>query len=221
MRFLDQLVSLGVFLADVEQADARRGDAEHIARDDRAHGRELRELQRGRLGVRAQVEDVRVAAVARGHRGHDGRALHGPDGLQHEMRHRRQRAGVAGADHRARPAFLHEVDGDAHRGILAPANRFARMLGHAHHGGRRMHGHARAHRRRHMGQRGFDDGGVTHEYQLEGGIGGEGAQRSGYALRRTAVATHHIDGDRRHALRAGRAPRSATILRSRLRPVFR
>ena len=44
-----------------------------------------------------------------------------------------------------RAAFLHEVDGDAHGGILAAADGLARMLGHADHGGRRMHGHARAH----------------------------------------------------------------------------
>ena len=221
MRLLDQLVPLGVFLADVEQPDARRGDAEHVTRDDRTHGRELGELQGRCLGVRAEIEDVRVATVARRHRGHDGRALDPAHGLQHEVRHRGERAGIAGTDHRVRPAFLHQVDGDAHGGILAPANGFARMLGHAHHGGRRMDGHARTNRRRHESQRGFYDGGVAHEDQLEGGIGDEGVQRSGYALRRTAVATHHIDGDRRHALRAGRRPRSATILRSRLRPVFR
>ena len=56
---------------------------------------------------------------------------------------------------------------------------------------------ARAHAGGAPRQRGFDDCGVTHEDQLEGGIGGERAQRAGNALRRTAVATHHIDGDRR------------------------
>ena len=144
MRFLHELVTLGVFLADVEQADARIRDAEHIARDDRAHGGELRELQRRGLGVRAEIEHVGVAAVARRHRRHDGRAFHRPHGLQHEVRHGRQRAGIAGADHGSGAAFLHQVDGDAHGGILAAANRLARMFGHADHGGRRMHASARA-----------------------------------------------------------------------------
>ena len=97
------------------------------------------------------------------------------DGLQHEVRHRRQRAGVAGADHRASPALLHEVDGDAHRGVLAPADGLARMLGHAHHGRRRMNASTRAQRRPAHEPARFDDFGVAHEDQLEGGIGGEGA----------------------------------------------
>ena len=67
VRILHELVSLGVFFADVEQADARIGDAEHIARDDRPHGGELRELQSGGLCVGAEVEDVRVTAVTRRH----------------------------------------------------------------------------------------------------------------------------------------------------------
>jgi hypothetical protein len=57
-----------------------------------------------------RVEDVRVAAVARRHRRHDGRAFHGPDGLQHEVRHRGERAGIAGADHApARPSFTRSM----------------------------------------------------------------------------------------------------------------
>jgi hypothetical protein len=195
-------VSLRVFLTDVEQADSRIGDAEHVARDDRAHGGELRELQRRRLRVGAEIEDVCVAAVSGRHRRHDGSAFDGSHGLQDEVRHRRERTGIAGTDHGARPTVFHEVDGDAHRGVLAAADRFARVFGHADHRRRRMHGHAGTNRGRHGGQRRFDDFGLAHEDQLEGGIGGECAQRAGYALRRTAVATHHIDGDRRHALRA-------------------
>ena len=68
VRVLNELVALGVFFADVEQADSRIVDAEHVARDDRPHGGELRELQRRGLGVGAKIEDVRVAAVTRGHR---------------------------------------------------------------------------------------------------------------------------------------------------------
>ena len=44
MRRLDRLVALHLLLADVQQADARRGDAVHVARDDRAHDGELLEL---------------------------------------------------------------------------------------------------------------------------------------------------------------------------------
>ena len=82
---------------------------------------------------------------------------------------------------------------------------------------------ARTHAGRRARERGFDDSGIAHEDQLEGGIVDERAQRAGNALRRTAVATHHIDGDGRHELhaRARKGPQTVTILRFRLRPVFR
>jgi hypothetical protein len=84
---------------------------------------------------------------------------------------------------------------EAHGGIFAPPDRFARVLGHANHRGRGMHTHACAYVGRRRGERSFDDLRITHEDQLEGGIGDQGAQRAGNTLRRTAVTTHHIDGD--------------------------
>jgi hypothetical protein len=44
-------------------------------------------------------------------------------------------------------------------------------------------------------ERRFDDFGIADEDQFEFAVGFEGAQRTGYAFRRTAVTTHHIDGD--------------------------
>ena len=120
----------------------------------------------------------------------------GPDGLQHEVRHRRERAGVARADHAPARALLHEVDREAHRGILAAADRIARMLGHARRRWRPRWIDTRARTPAGCaGERGFDDLGLPDEDELEGGIGGERAQCARNALRRTAVATHHIDGD--------------------------
>ena len=74
-----------------------------------------------------------------------------------------------------------------------------------------------------MGQRRLDDFGFADEDELESGIGDEGAQRAGYAFRRTAVTTHYVDGDGRHVEeRAGfDDPAARIILRFRLRPVFR
>ena len=74
---------------------------------------------------------------------------------------------------------------------------------------------ARAHRRRRTGQRGFYDGGLAHEDQLEGGIGDECAQRAGYALRQHRCR-HSSHRRRPTACSYERrpSPRSATILRS-------
>jgi hypothetical protein len=195
VRLLHDLVALGLFLTDVEQADARPRNAVHVACDDRAHRRELRELQRRGFGIRAEIEDVRVPAVAGRHRRHDRRALDGPHGLQHEMRHRGEGARISRADHPGRPPLLDEIDRQTHRRILAPTNRVARMLGHADDARSGVDRHARTNARRRFRQRGFDDLGFPHEDELEGGVGDERSQSARNALRRTAVATHHIDGD--------------------------
>jgi hypothetical protein len=69
------------------------------------------------------------------------------------------------------------------------------MLGHANHRSGGMYAHTRANVGCRTGKRGFDDVRLADEYQLEGGIDSEGVQRAGYAFRRAAVTTHHIDGD--------------------------
>jgi hypothetical protein len=154
--------------------------------------------------------------------GHDGCAFDGAEGLQHEVRHRGERTGVAGADHGGRATVLHQVDRQAHGGVLAAANGLARVLVHAHDARRRVHLRARAHGSRRCRERGFDDLGFSDEDELERRVGFEGAQGTGYAFGRTAVTTHHIDGDGRHA--SGRGPRRVPpqfILRSRRRPASR
>ena len=54
---LDPRIALALLLADREQGDPRRGDAEHALREDGAHPRVLHEVLRGRVGVGADVEE--------------------------------------------------------------------------------------------------------------------------------------------------------------------
>ena len=56
VRLARQLVALRLFLADRQQADARRLDAERDAGVDAAHHRELQEMLRPALDARADVE---------------------------------------------------------------------------------------------------------------------------------------------------------------------
>ena len=73
-RFLRQLVALAFFLADGEQADARRFDAEEHLRVEVAHDGELAEVGGLGVDVRADVEQDGVAfrARERRRRGRDG-----------------------------------------------------------------------------------------------------------------------------------------------------
>jgi hypothetical protein len=95
---LDRLVALDLFLADVQQPDARVLLAVD-GRDQRAaHHRELQQVLGGAVDVGAEVQHGGVAAeLVRHHRG-DRRAVDALERLQHVARHRHQRAGVAGRD---------------------------------------------------------------------------------------------------------------------------
>src|SRR6202011_1732570 len=95
-------VTLDVLFPDVEQADAGLLEAVDVAGDDGAHGRKLTQLLWSRLGIRPEIEHLRVP-VSRGYGGDDCRPFDTVDGLENEVRPCSERAGVTGADTRVRP----------------------------------------------------------------------------------------------------------------------
>ena len=101
--------------ADVQQADGGCGQPEHGAREHVAHHGELDQVARVALHVGAEVEQHHVAARRGADRRHGGPVDAG-QGLDHDLRERQQRAGVAGGDHAGCLAAGHRVDRDAHRG---------------------------------------------------------------------------------------------------------
>ena len=133
VRGLYVLVALHLFLADVEQADARPlvGTLE-IGGEDGSHHPELAQLFRRARGVGAQIEHVGVAA-ARGNQRDDCRALHAREHLQHEMRHGHQCARIAGADTGIRLVRLDQIESTPHGRVLFAAQCLARVVGHLHH----------------------------------------------------------------------------------------
>ena len=58
----------------------------------------------------------------------DRRPIDARQHLQHELRRRHERAGVAGADSSTRVTLFHRVDGKAHAGGLGAADRLGRLL---------------------------------------------------------------------------------------------
>ena len=109
-------------------ADGRAIEAEDGARHRRAHHREVDQ----HLGVgadrRADVEHDALAAQRRPDRG-DRRPLDAGQRLQAELRHRHQRAGIAGRDGGARLAVPHRLDRAPHRRLPAPLpQRLARLV---------------------------------------------------------------------------------------------
>ena len=92
---LDDLAALDLFFADVEQPDRRVRLAGHRRNQRAAHHRELQQVVRSAIDVRAQVEHGGVAAALVRHDGGDGRPVDALERLEHIARHRHQRAGVA------------------------------------------------------------------------------------------------------------------------------
>jgi hypothetical protein len=70
---------------------------------------------------------------ARGDERDDGRPLDARQHLQHEVRHRHERAGVAGTHAGMRLVRLDQIERAAHRGVLLAPQCLARVIGHLDH----------------------------------------------------------------------------------------
>ena len=121
-------------LADVEQADARVGDAEQLAHVRDADARELDEVRRSHLGVRADVEHKHGAGREREDAAERG-ALDALDAAEQQQREREDRAGVASGDERVRLALFHELDADVDRGVATSARLERGVVAHLDHVG--------------------------------------------------------------------------------------
>ena len=113
------LVLLG---ADVEEADARAGEAEGVAGVGGAHHRVLQEVVGVGADVGAGVEEHVVAGgVERGPEDGDGRAVDAGRLAEREHGQRHQRAGVAAGDDDRGLARLHRLERAPHAGALGVA----------------------------------------------------------------------------------------------------
>src|SRR6185503_4125207 len=108
------LVALDVLDADVQEADARPRDLQHVLGDDGPHQRELQQVLGRAADVRAEIEHVGRTRDSR-HGGNDRRPIDTRQRLQYIARRRHQCAGVAGAHAGVGLSALHELDSHAQR----------------------------------------------------------------------------------------------------------
>ena len=120
-----------------------RARLQHVARDDRAHQRELQQMLRRATDVRAEVEHVGRALDA-GDRRDDRGPVDAGQRLQDVARRRHQCAGVAGAHAGIGFAALHELDRDAQRRVFLLLQRARRRLVHRDDFGRVLEAEPRA-----------------------------------------------------------------------------
>ena len=110
----------------------RAVEIEDDAGHGRAHHREIDEMARIGADRRADIEHDALAAHGRPQAG-DRRPVDLRHRLQAELRHRHQRAGIAGRDGDVGLAGLGRVDGAPHRGLVAAiAQGLARLVVHLH-----------------------------------------------------------------------------------------
>ena len=126
---LDPGVALALLLADREQRDPRPVHAQHPLREDRAHPRVLGEVLRGRVRVRADVQQDERAAGA-DHLDGERRAVDAADAAQSQDGGGHPGAGVTRGDDGVGVAPPDEVHGDEDRGVLLLAQGHRGMLVH-------------------------------------------------------------------------------------------
>jgi hypothetical protein len=126
-----ELVALGLFFADGEQAHARVADLEHAAGIHFAHDGELFEIVRFAVHVGAHVEQHAGASRGTGHGGSQGRAVNAGHGAEHHFGRGHGRAGVASGDKADSRTFAHEFKPHAHGAIALGADGVRRLLVHA------------------------------------------------------------------------------------------
>ena len=129
---LDDLDALDLLDADIEEPDRRPLDVEENAGHRRAHDRHVDEMHGVGPDRRPDVEHDAFAAQRRP-QGGDRRALDMRHGLEADLRHRHEGAGVAGRDRGIRLAVAHRLDREPHGGVAPPSpHRLARLVLHAH-----------------------------------------------------------------------------------------
>ena len=126
MLELRALVILG---AVAEQADARRGDAEHGAGIVAAHIGKLQQVLRRAVGVGAAVDEHDARVAVRQHGG-QRRAADTVDALDDERSAGEQRAGAAGRDDRVALAVAQHIERDRHGSVLLAAGGCAGVVVH-------------------------------------------------------------------------------------------
>ena len=192
MRIAQLLGTLDVLFADIEQPDARVREPVQIARQHRAHRRELDQVVGRAVGIGAEIEHHRVP-VHRGDGRHDRRAVHPIDHPEHEAGGRKQRAGVAGAHARGSVSRFHEVDRDPHGGVLLATDRVLRTLVHAHDLAGLHEPAALRHASR--GKERADGVGASDEDQLERGFTSQDVEGCGHGHGGAVVTAHGVHGN--------------------------
>ena len=128
-RLANPFVALDLFLPNVEETDPGVRGVVDRAHQGRPHDRELEEVLRGRVHVRAEVEHMGVPPP-RGQGGDNRGPVNARQGLQHESRDGEQGPRVPRAHACIGFTARHEIERDPHRRIPFRPQRLSRWLVH-------------------------------------------------------------------------------------------
>ena len=126
-----EVVALGLFFADGEQADARLVDFEHGAGIHLAHQRELGQILGFAVHIGAHVEQHAGISGGTGHGVGQGRAVDAGQRTQHHLGGGHGRAGIARGDKARRLALAHQLEAHAHGAVALGSHRLGRLFVHA------------------------------------------------------------------------------------------
>src|SRR5260370_31561422 len=128
-----QFVALDFLFTDGKQADPRPAVTESRAEIDFAHHRELHQMLRLRVDVRANIEQNGYAALGVWKRSSQSHAVHRFQCAEEKLRHGHDRAGVPSADHAVGLGLAHQACRHVDRAILLAAKGLRRMIVHGDH----------------------------------------------------------------------------------------
>ncbi len=199
VRVARQLVSLRFFLANRQQPDSRPFDAEPGPRIHRAHVRELQEVRRLALHGGARIQQHRRAVPGR-HRRRQCRTIHARQHAERRVGSDDARAGMAGAEQRARMTRGHVIRGDANRRLGLAPQRLGGRFRHFDNVGRVDDTHVEGTRVRISLELGVDQVRATNQVNTETEVAGRGQRAFDRPCRRV-IAAHRVNGDAHHQVR--------------------
>ena len=108
-----RVISLQLFLADIQQPDGRLDQPQGRARKDVTHQRELHQIVGVAFDIGTEIEHDALAAPRR-EEGRDRRPVDAGHRFQHEFGDRHQRAGIAGRNDTVGASLRDRLDREPH-----------------------------------------------------------------------------------------------------------
>lgn len=213
--FLDHLIALDDFLADVQQAHGRTIEMIDGLRKRGAHDGELQQMLCRAVDIGPQIEHRGGATGLVGDGGRDRRPVYAVQRLEHITGNRHPGAGIAGRHAGVGPTVLDGLGGQSHGRVFFAAQSHLHGVVHGDDLGGSNDFETVTRGRTMFGQRGFDRVGLPDQQQPGIRILPDELERGRYGNGQTVVPAHAVYSDAYHGCQVSNQPKRSGL---RVRP---